>query len=297
MNRNTSPLDKSLKSRSMATSLMALAHYIYRATPFRSLRTIYFKAFCFAVRGRVVQAEIDGAYFELDLGETIDLALYLRQFELDVVRAIEANCRPGMTVIDIGANIGAHALRLAHMVGSSGHLYAFEPTSYAFRKLNRNLSLNNFSHAKAFQIALSDENAKDREARFRSSWRTDGRHHVGTDRIDFMRLDDWCAREGLDHVDLIKLDVDGNEFPIIAGGMSVIRRCRPVFVMEAVGPHFENDACNPFAVLAGLGYRFWDTKTDTEYRRPEEMRALLPRGDYEMTQSINVIAKSTGRAA
>jgi hypothetical protein len=111
-----------------------------------------------------------------------------------------------------------------------------------------------------------------------------------------MRLDDWCTREGVDHVDLIKLDVDGNEFPIITGGMLLIQRCRPIFIMEAVGPHFENDACNPYAVLAGLGYRFRDTKTHAEYSRPEEIGALLPRGDYEMTYSINVIAESAARA-
>jgi hypothetical protein len=169
MNQTTSPNEQLLKSPSMARPLIGLAHYIYRATPFRGLRTAYFKAFCFAVRGRVVQVEINGIHSELDLGETIDLALYLGLFEPDVALAIEAHCRPGMTVLDIGANIGAHALRLASLVGDSGHLFAFEPTTYAFRKLIRNFSLNKFSHAKAFQIALCDENATGRELRFRSS--------------------------------------------------------------------------------------------------------------------------------
>lgn len=285
------------RKRGFISPLMALAHRIYRATPFRGLRAIYFKTFCLLVRGRVVQAEIDGTRFELDLGENIDLALFLGQFESDVVRAIEANCKPGMTVIDIGANIGAHALRLAKMVGNSGRLYAFEPTSYAFRKLERNLSLNYFQNARAFQIALSDENAKDVEVRFRSSWRTDGQRQIGTDRIEFMRLDDWCARESVDQVDLIKLDVDGNEFSVIAGATSLIKRCHPVFVMEAVGPHFDNDARNPYAALAGLGYRFWDTKTDTEYTRPDDIGALLPRNDYEMTRSLNVVAKPAAQSA
>jgi len=213
------------------------------------------------------------------------------------VRVFEANCRPGMTVIDIGANIGAHALRLARLVGNSGHVFAFEPTSYAFRKLARNLSLNSLPQIKAFQIALSDENARGREIHFRSSWPTDGRYQVRTDRVDFTRLDDWCESEGVRHVDLIKVDVDGNEFPIISGAMALIERCRPILVMEAVGPHFEDDARNPYLLLAEFGYRFRDAKTHVQYSGPEEMRDLLPRGDYELTRSINVIAQPPRRGA
>jgi FkbM family methyltransferase len=273
--------------------LLKLAEYVYRATPSRRVRALYFKAFSQAVRGRIVQADVDGARFELDLGETIDLTLYLNQFERDVVEAIEQICRPGMTAIDIGANVGAHALRLARLVGKTGHLYAFEPTSYAFRKLARNLSLNDFPQAKAIQIALSSERARNRELRLRSSWRTDGQDTIRTDSVDLTPLDDWCASEGVDNIDLIKMDVDGNEFPIISGGMSTIRRCRPLFVMEAVAPHFEDDAHNPFVALAEFGYQFQDTRTHVHYAGPGEIANLLPRGDYGMTRSLNVIARPT----
>jgi hypothetical protein len=111
------------------------------------------------------------------------------------------------------------------------------------------------------------------------------------DCVDFVRLDDWCGREGVHHVDLIKLDVDGNEFPIISGGMALIRRCRPAFVMEAVGLHFEDDKRNPYRLLSELGYGFVDTKTNVEYEGPEAMGEVLPRGDFGMTQSINVVAR------
>jgi FkbM family methyltransferase len=271
--------------------LLKLAEHIYRATPSLRLRALYFKAFCHVVRGHIVQAEIDGTRFELDLGETIDLTLYLKQFERDVVQAIEAICKPGMTAIDVGANIGAHALRLARLVGETGHLYAFEPTGYAFRKLSRNLSLNNFPHARAIQMALSSERARNREIRLRSSWRTNGQDTTTTDSVDFIPLDDWCQNEGVDNLDLIKLDVDGNEFPVISGGMNTIRRHRPILVMEAVGPHFDDDARNPYVALAELGYRFQDTKTGVHYAGPREIGALLPRGDYGMTRSLNVIAR------
>lgn len=272
---------------------MKLAHAIYRATPVPGLRVLYFNLFSTLVRNRKVRSEIDGAVYELDLGEMIDLALYLGLFERDVVKVISENVRPGMKIIDIGANIGAHTLRFCRLAGTEGKVYAFEPTSYAFRKLERNLSLNEFPQASAFNLALSSENVASREIRFRSSWKTNGQHVVNTDHVEFARFDDWCRSNSVEQIDVIKLDVDGNEFPIIEGGLEMIERCRPVFIMEAVGLHFDDTERNPFRILAQLGYRFWDTKTGVQYRSLDEMRDLLPRNDREMTKSLNVVAKVT----
>jgi FkbM family methyltransferase len=274
----------------MSSILMKLAHIFYRATPFSGLRSAYFKVYSFVVRNRTVRSEIDGAVFELDLGEVIDLAMYLELFEPDVVQAIKDHTKPGMSVIDIGANIGAHTLRFCNLVGKTGHVYAFEPTSYAFLKLKRNLSLNYYPQASAINVALSDENLASREIRFRSSWKTNGKNVINTDHVEFIRLDDWCDKHSVDNIGLIKIDVDGNEFPILVGGLVLIKRCKPLLIMEAVGPHFDDDARNPFKVLAQIGYRFRDTKTGVDYGGIDEMREILPRNDLEMTKSINVIA-------
>ena len=37
--------------------------------------------------------------------------------------------RPGMTVIDIGANLGVYSLPMARLVGSKGQVFAYEPGS------------------------------------------------------------------------------------------------------------------------------------------------------------------------
>ena len=50
--------------------------------------------------------------------------------------------KAGDTVLDIGANIGAHTIPLARLVGDTGMVVAFEPTKYAFTKLLRNAALN-----------------------------------------------------------------------------------------------------------------------------------------------------------
>lgn len=274
----------------MTRTLVRIARTIYKATPVRVLRHFYFTAFCRVMRNRRVRATIRGSTFELDLGEMIDVALYLEQYELDVSAALGRHSVPGMTVLDIGANIGAHTLALARLVTPAGAVYAFEPTDFAFEKLTRNVSLNDVPQIRAIKVALSDHNAERQEIAYRSSWRTSGGRNDQRTRVDFVRLDDWCARNGVSHVGLIKIDIDGNEFPALAGGLQLIARSRPVIVIEAVWPHFEDGRRNPFLLLQRIGYRFWDAKSDHEYTSVADMAKLFPEGDQGMTTSINVIA-------
>ena len=63
-------------------------------------------------------------------------------FEKRTVAAYSRLVRPGMTVIDIGANIGAHTLPLAKLVGPTGRVIAVEPTIWAVERLRANLDLN-----------------------------------------------------------------------------------------------------------------------------------------------------------
>ena len=105
----------------------------------------------FAVRGgRTLLGRSDhvvvtrgGLKYELDLFEGIDFVIYfIGGFELNTNRAIRRYARPVMTVLDIGANIGAHTLSLGKLVKPDGRILAFEPAEYAFHKLKRNVQLN-----------------------------------------------------------------------------------------------------------------------------------------------------------
>src|ERR1700693_2919119 len=270
-----------------------LARGAYKATPIPALRKLYYNLFSYMVRDRHTIATLDGMTFELYLGEVIDLGVYLQHFEHEVVLAIEELCQPGMTVFDIGANIGAHTLRFAKTVGPAGKVFAVEPTEYAYGKLVRNLSLNSFQNTTVFQIALADLSIKQQMINFRSSWRTDRKKIEMKNLVDFERLDDWCQKHSVEKVDLIKTDVDGNEFPILEGGKKIIERCHPVFLMEVVGPHFEDDNKNPFLLLKNLKYRFWDLKSNYEYTNLNEMKNIFPPKDFAMTFSINIVASVT----
>ena len=64
--------------------------------------------------------------------------------------------RPGMTVIDIGANLGVYGVPMARLVGQTGHVFAYEPGSEARRLLERNRELNSVINLDISPLALSD---------------------------------------------------------------------------------------------------------------------------------------------
>jgi hypothetical protein len=83
-----------------------------------------------------------GIAYEADLREGIDLSLYLfGAFQSHVLQIVRRLIPTNGIVLDVGANIGAITFPIAvHLDG--GHVYAFEPTDFAYSKLARNLELN-----------------------------------------------------------------------------------------------------------------------------------------------------------
>ena len=272
----------------MHRPLFKLARVIYRATPFRPLRQLGFRAYARVVRRRIVTADVDGARYELHLGEMIDLALYLQQFEPDVRAAIRRVTGPGMTVLDIGANVGAHTLLFSSLVGPTGRVVAFEPTDFAFKKLQKNVALNPALRVELARVALADRSTLGQQVDFRSSWQTDGARVNGPSTVDMIRLDEWAGHHDLSNVDVIKLDVDGYEYQVIAGGLAMIARSRPTFIIEATWQHFADPAQNPFEVLRSLGYGLWDL-AGQQTLTFDTVRARLSEEDPAF--SINLIAR------
>lgn len=185
-----------------------------------------------------------GVRWRLDLREGIDLTIYLAgAFERSTLQKLERLVRSGMNVVDIGANVGAHALHLARLVGPGGSVIAFEPTSFAVKKLRENLAVNPdlASRVDVRQCLLVADPDALVQASIASSWPVDGRRpddaalgsvSMSTEGALAATLDDVLEALGSRRIHVMKMDVDGHELEVLRGARRFLGRDRPAIVME-----------------------------------------------------------------
>ncbi len=135
--------------------------------------------------------------------------------------------KPGMTVIDIGANIGYFTLLSARIVGENGKVFAFEPLPQNYKVLSKNISTNNFKNVSAFQKAVSNSagmlelyfNAKETGTPSLVGKSSSLSMHVS---VETVTIDDFL-KDQLGKVDLIKIDVEGAEMMVLSGMLGIIK--------------------------------------------------------------------------
>jgi FkbM family methyltransferase len=243
-----------------------------------------------------------GLTWSLDLREGIDFSIFLLgAFERSTVTTLRKLARPESVVFDIGANIGAHTLGLARSVGPAGRVFAFEPADFAFEKLKRNLSLNPEleSRTSAHQILLAAEPSSELPEKIYASWpllasepvhpKLRGRL-LTTSHARVDTLDQFSERERLARLDLIKIDVDGHEVPVLIGGAKTLVRFQPTLLME-MSPYVQDEQEHGFDALVSLlrdaGYLIEEAGTSKPLPlQPDKLRALIPDG-----AGINVVAR------
>jgi FkbM family methyltransferase len=232
-------------------------------------------------RRRTVVTEIDGITYDLDLTQDIDSNLYFKGCHEPWTTAfINNSVKPGMVALDIGANVGAHALRLAKLVGPAGRVIAFEPMSWAFAKLKRNASLNAGFNLTLENIGLADFEGT-RRLKIASRVPLDpGKGDFDEEDIRLMRLDDYLSERPVERVDFIKIDVDGMDYKVLRGAAASLRRYRPLMIAELAPAYLAKYGDSPAALLellSSLAYEFsLETEPERRLTTPAEVMARRP---------------------
>lgn len=274
----------------------------YRRIPFRVPRFgLYrlYRAYVARQGARTVVATLNGITYELDLNEMIDSTLYFEgAWEPKATSRIATLVRPGMTVLDVGANMGYFTLTFAKLVGETGKVVAFEPTAWAGAKLRRNMVLNRFTNIVVEKLALSDtpttREIAASERAFKASWAFSGDEHRGAERVRFLPLDTYVREAELDGVDFIKIDVDGYEYRVVLGATETLRNHRPTVLIEIGGVTMDVVGDQPadlVALLTALGYNFLTEDSRRSFPGGAELLEWIP------YQGANVLCVPTERAA
>ena len=162
------------------------------------------------------------------------LRRYGEYSELEV-KLFQEHLKPGDSVIEVGANIGAHTIPLAKLVGPNGHVHAFEPQKLAFDLLTTNTMLNGLTQIHTEYKAIGDENkmlqlsSLDPHESHNFGHYKLSNHSEGKLVVAQITLDS----SGIDQCDFLKIDVEGMELNVLKGGMELIKKCRPIIYMEA----------------------------------------------------------------
>lgn len=164
--------------------------------------------------------------------------------------------RPGMLVVEVGANVGGHTVGLSRLVGAQGVVHAFEPQRIVFQTLCANLALNNCTNVFARQAAVGAEESAivvpHSDPRSRANFGGVALHQGGEGEVvPLMMLDGLYLRA----CHFLKADVEGMEVEVLNGAEDTIRNFRPIMYLENDRQERSEEL---LAMVQRLGYRtYW----------------------------------------
>ncbi len=175
--------------------------------------------------------------------------------------AFLTTCVPGDgQIVDIGANIGIVTLVLANRYRDRV-VHAIEPNPFTHPALVSNVALNRLENVQCHELAIADKggmvlfNAHPHE-RATSALSQGANSH--TKWVTCRTLDDFLMQTGVNHVSLLKVDVEGYEATVFRGAVTTLRRIRPSVIYFEVCPTVSQrcgfDPVEPAQILLDYGY-------------------------------------------
>ena len=234
----------------------------------RAMSKVAWQALCQVVPGRKLSVKLaSGQSFKVRVGDQVSRMIFENgAYEPQLTSLLLPFIKPGMTVFDIGANIGYYTVLLARRVGHQGAVHAFEINDKVLDVLEENVRMAHLTNVTVVKKAITKTTGEaefflpregdEAEGSLRKSDRYDALSVV---KVKTVSIDDYVHEHGIQRVDFIKIDVEGAEYEAFQGATKLLSsKDKPVIMFEAL-----DSACVNFGVtwyqvvkqVSEFGYR------------------------------------------
>ena len=191
---------------------------------------------------------------------------YSSSGETEVMRLIKNSYDAGtcLTVFDVGAHRGDYATLLLEILGDSTIVCCFEPSRKLFLQLEANLRRE---RAQLYNVGLGDENSEMSlfvtddliPTILGGSFEITGQTLVSEEKIQTVRLDDFCKDQKVNEIHFLKIDVEGFEMNVLTGAGEWVTEAGIDFIQFEVGPHSiaSRTFMHDFFQMLGPSYRLY----------------------------------------
>jgi FkbM family methyltransferase len=217
-------------------------------------------------------------------------------WEPKTTTVIQSIVKPGMHVLDIGANFGYYSMIMAQIVGLEGKVWAFEPVKKFRDELYWHIEKNNFKEqVVVVPFGLSNELIQipifmdDSSA---TLYWTNPYQSPVSEMIQLKRLDDEVQDLKIKEIDFIKIDIDGNEPQFLRGARKSLLKHQPLIALEFAQHSLhvaKSDVREQARLLADLEYVICRESDLTPYKA--EMDFLMDCGNFNRSGNVVAIPK------
>ncbi len=199
----------------------------------------------------------------------------------------QATLQPGMTVIDVGANVGVYTFSAAQRVGATGRVLAIEPFSNCVQCLQETCRVNHLDWVTVCRGAASDRTGTAYLSLHAASelnelvtQPTAGAANV--EEVPCFTLDSLLEQEHLQRVDVLKIDAEGHELQVLQGSDRLLQTHAPIILYENIaGAQGSNLPVAEY--LVNKGYQLCRYQPFVQQLLPVQL-------DENLSGNLNIIA-------
>jgi len=249
-----------LKKDGFKGYLSAIRGYYESYPPLR--KNLYYWLYSKTHSNKFIVKEIQGSKMYLNLDDFgLSKYLFLNGIrEPECTKIMKQELKKGMTIVEIGANIGYYALMEASLIGDKGKIYAIEPFPSNFDLLSKNVELNSYDNViELHNIAISHEPGT-------TTMYVSDKHNLanmldvtagGSVDVSTTTFDEFMNDKKLP--DMIRMDIEGFEYYILDGMKETMKKCGSCKMFIEVHPFqmYEKglDYKKPIETLFSYGFK------------------------------------------